>query len=367
MQKYIIILLLGLLLIHCATTTESTFDDEQATTFDNASTAYSPQGSGGGFGVSINGPSSIDGNFGGAGTCYSDEVKQETNTVNLVFLLDRSASMSGWMWDSSINELEKFINDPKSSGINVALSYFPAIPFDAHCDEKLYESPHIPFGVLPSNSSELVTSLKNTVPDGGGTPLYGGMSGTYSWLVPYAIQLKGEQTLLIIVSDGSPNTCGYSYDTKEELANLAATAFQSGVKTATIGLTGANLTTLGEIAKSGGTDMVINITYDPTALYETLNIIRNGFQCEYVFDKSQVFDPGQWFVQYLSSNGFPDWIIPRVSDKTECSTVHGWYYDNNSSPTTLTLCPKPCEIVTFDDNFTLQLAFGCPADHGIIK
>ncbi|MBT7752916.1 MAG: VWA domain-containing protein, partial [Gammaproteobacteria bacterium] len=133
MQKYIIILLLGLLLIHCATTTESTFDDEQATAFDSASTAFSPQGSGGGFGVSINGPSSIDGNFGGAGTCYSDEVKQETNVVNLVFLLDRSASMSGFMWDNSINELEKFINDPKSSGINVALSYFPAIPFDAHC------------------------------------------------------------------------------------------------------------------------------------------------------------------------------------------------------------------------------------------
>ena len=364
MQKYIIALFLGVLLIHCAVARESDTisEDEQD---KSATFTLSSSGIGGGFNPDYSSP--VDGNFGGAGTCYSDEVKQETQAVNMVILLDRSGSMSGFRWDTSVIELEKFIVDPKSFGINIALSYFPALPYDAHCDEKLYEKPYIPFGLLPINSSTLTTSLNNVIPDGGGTPLYGAMLGTYNWLIPYATHASGEQTMLLIVSDGSPNTCGYVLDAKEELAKIAGDALKTGVKTATIGLSGANLAVLNHIAKAGGTDVAVDITYDTSALYKTLNVIRNSFQCEYIFDKTQTFDPGQWFVQYLSSNGFPDWIIPRVANKTECSKKHGWYYDDNTDPSKLILCAKACDILTFDDDFTLQLAFGCPGDHGIVK
>jgi len=93
MQKIIIALLLCVFVVHCAASQESTFDDNDANVENSGNTTLTI-GTGGGFSIGdTNKNPSIDGNFGGAGTCYSDEVKQETNVVNLVFLLDRSASM----------------------------------------------------------------------------------------------------------------------------------------------------------------------------------------------------------------------------------------------------------------------------------
>jgi hypothetical protein len=364
MHKYAITLLLGILLLHCAASQESTFDDySQESQSDKAT-----KGTGGGFSFNTNNePPSVDGNFGGAGTCYSDEVKQEIQNVNMVILLDRSGSMMGFRWDTSISELGKFIKDPKSSGINTALSYFPALPDDISCDEKLYEAPYIQFGVLPYNSNIIISSLNSIIPNGGGTPLYSAMLGTYNWLISYAQKNSSSQSLVLIVSDGDPNTCTYPYNSKEELGDLAELAFDSGVKTVTIALNGANLVTLDYIAYKGGTNAAVNIMYDTTALYTALNTIRSSFQCEYVFDQPATFDPEMWFVKYLSSNGFPDWLIPRVENKTECENQHGWYYDDNKNPAKLTLCTKACEILTFDENFTLQLAFGCPSGSDIVK
>lgn len=365
MRKYFFVFILCFFAFHCAASQESTFDDDLAMLDANSSKTV---GSGGGFVFDINDePPSVDGNFGGAGTCYSDEVKQEIQNVNMIILLDRSGSMMGSRWATSVSELGKFIKDPKSSGINTALTYFPALPNDISCDEKLYETPYIQFGVLPYNSNIIITSLNNIVPNGAGTPLYAAMLGTYNWLISYAQKNSSSQSLVLIVSDGDPNTCTYPYNTKEELGDLAELAFDSGVKTVTIALNGANLITLDYIAYKGGTNAAVNIMYDTTALYTALDTIRSSFHCEYVFDQPTTFDPEMWFVKYLSSNGFPDWLIPRVENKTECENQHGWYYDDNKNPAKLTLCAKACEILTFDENFTLQLAFGCSVEGKVVK
>ena len=159
----------------------------------------------------------------------------------------------------------------------------------------------------------------------------------------------------------------YPYNSKEELGDLAEVALNSDIKTVTIALNGANLVTLDYIAYKGGTNAAVNIMYDATSLYTALNMIRNSFQCEYIFEQPTSFDPELWFVKYLSSNGFPDWLIPNVENKTECENQHGWYYDDNKNPTKLTLCAKACEILAFDENFTLQLAFGCSAEDSVVK
>lgn len=351
---------------HCAVAPESRLDDN----YNIGYVSSSSQGVGGNnnFTLDIDDDDFSDnGNFGGAGTCYADEVEQESLKINIVFLLDRSASMSGYIWSTAILQLEKFIKDKKASDINVALSYFPSLPDDLVCDEKEYESPVIPFGTLPGNANNLINSLITVQPSGSGTPLFGGMIGTYNWLIPFASTVPGEQTILLILSDGTPNTCSHSYNSKQELHDTAANALSEGVKTGTIALAGANLTILNEIAKGGGTKGTIDITYDPTELHEALNQIRNSFQCEYKFDTIGTFDPDKWFVKYISSNGFPDWIIPRVLNKSECSSKHGWYYDDNVNPKKITLCDQACEILSFDNDFLLKIAFGCPDDPDVIK
>jgi hypothetical protein len=50
------------------------------------------------------------------------------------------------------------------------------------------------------------------------------------------------------------------------------------------------------------------------------------------------------------------------SSSAGCSgtTNDGWYYDNASAPSTVTLCPKTCSTVKADGNPQIELLLGCP-------
>ena len=195
-------------------------------------------------------------------------------------------------------------------------------------------------------------------PKGSSTPMYVALKGTYDWVVPYATSSGYDKTVVVLVSDGSPSTCDSNDGEASSFYNLVSQAAQKNVLTAAIGIGSANVSILDTIAFAGGTSSSSDITGNVHLLTQQFQQIRNSFQCSYRFNHYN-FDPNQWYVEYISSNGFPDWLLPRLESQVECEKNHGWYYDNNDNPTELTLCPKACEILNFDDNFTLRFAFGC--------
>jgi hypothetical protein len=69
-------------------------------------------------------------------------------------------------------------------------------------------------------------------------------------------------------------------------------------------------------------------------------------------------DPGAVSVQVVESPGSPAQDIPHVADASHCSG-RGWYYDNNTNPKQILLCPSTCDWVQTLTNAELNIDTGC--------
>src|SRR5579859_3686132 len=74
-----------------------------------------------------------DASFGGRGAadgdaaplCAEDVEAAERVPLDLVLLIDRSASMQGLKWEMLTKALTSFVGDPRSAGLGVGLQFFP--------------------------------------------------------------------------------------------------------------------------------------------------------------------------------------------------------------------------------------------------
>jgi len=297
--------------------------------------------------------------MGGGRPCYVDNINDEQVDLDMIVVLDRSGSM-GNKWGIAINALSAFFNDTQASGIYAAITYFPSAKSPGNsCDVGLYISPDVTLGQLPNHAATLEVSMLNEVADGGSTPLYGALKGTYDWAVPYQQNNPSHRTIVVLASDGAPNTCPGSQNTATQLALLAEQAYNAGVETYVIGMAGASMNILHSIAMSGGSDQAYDISSSVTMFYDKMKEIQKLFNCEYILPQDSSLDMNKVIVEYISSVSLPDWNIPRVSDASECNTTAGWYFDDNVNPSIITLCDLACDLVVSDPDPKLSFAFGC--------
>jgi hypothetical protein len=53
-------------------------------------------------------------------------------------------------------------------------------------------------------------------------------------------------------------------------------------------------------------------------------------------------------------------LISKVDDASQCgATQGGWYFDNNASPTKITLCPATCDPMLKTTGSGLDVLIGC--------
>ena len=69
-------------------------------------------------------------------------------------------------------------------------------------------------------------------------------------------------------------------------------------------------------------------------------------------------DWNQVKVEYSAGGTPPPVLIPKVSSSAQCSG-DGWYYDNNTNPTQVNLCPATCTKVQADPKAKIDLLLGC--------
>lgn len=313
---------------------------------------------------------------GGDEVCATSAVEATLTPINMFIMFDKSGSMeSNNKWTDARNALVKFIQDPSAAGLRVALRFFPE---NDGCDDNVCSidacsQPKVDIGTLTADQggadaqeTALVDAIQSAQTlSNYGTPMYAALGGAEKWAAEYVAAKPNEKAVVVLVTDGSPNGCNESINA---ISSLAADAQASSeVLTYAVGLKGSNEGDMNAIASAGGTssgffvDAGANAVNDLVAALQTIQ--GSQVACEFSMPQTDgngnSIDPEKVNVLY-SSQGGAEVTIGQVSDAGSCTDqVGGWYYDDPSAPSTITLCPSTCAAVQSDQAAKVSVEFGC--------
>jgi hypothetical protein len=320
--------------------------------------------SGGGGSGGFNATQSGGNGSGGEETCLEEEAAAQELKLNMLVVLDRSASM-GIKWDQSVTALTDFFNDPGSNGIAAAMNYFPEPGVVDTCNPNHYNPPDVAFGDLTAYAPTLITSMQGQSAAGVDTPMYGALYGSYQFAQTYQDSVPDEIVIVVFASDGEPNGCPSNENDPMVVAQLAdATLAYNGVRTFVIAIQGSDINALDMIAAAGGTMQAFDVTMDTTLFKQKMDEIRTQvLACEFIIPDSQMgtFDPTKVNVRYIHGGVGPTEDIPQADDLADCGNDPGWYYDDPANPTKIFLCPATCDAVQADPDAEVKFVFGCPS------
>ena len=251
-----------------------------------------------------------------------------------------------------------FCNDPASHGIGAGMLLFPYSAWD--CDLMHYETLTVPIDVLPANAFALTNAMPADAL-GTGTPTYPALKGALMQATAYQDAHPTHKVIVVLATDGDPNGCD---DAIDDIAGLATSALgYDGVRTYVIGVPGATIANLDKIAVGGGTTAAYDVTKDITQFSATIAQIRLvGLGCDFQIPpppQGQALDPDKVNFSYTPKGvGNPTTLL-RASDLADCNGKPGWYYDSNTGPTKITLCPASCTTVQADSSAKVSVLFGC--------
>lgn len=223
--------------------------------------------------------------------CNSGEPPEEPTPVDIFVVLDRSGSM-GSQWDASVTALTAFVNDAESEGTGVAMNFFPAssAPTGETCDEDYYDPPQVPLDILPGAAASIITAMNSVVASGPNTPTYGALYGTYVSATDRQDNEPDRQVVVVLATDGQPNSCPAPQNDTEVIAGLATAAYNyNGVETYVIAIQGSNLVALNTIAAAGNTGQAIDVSSDISAFLAAMETVRNSVLPDE--DGDGLFDP----------------------------------------------------------------------------
>jgi uncharacterized protein YegL len=326
-----------------ATTTTTT-----ATTSTSSGT-----GTGGTGGVNLDGGGGSDDDA----ACVSTSAMAHRVPVDIVFLIDQSGSMEGTKWMTVQSALPAFFNDPASDGIGAGLLFLPYSPWD--CNLADYETLTVPIAPLPGNAFNLTNAIPASAL-GVGTPTYPALQGALMQATAHQEANPTHKVVVVLTTDGDPNGCDMAIPDIEALA-AGALSFD-GVKTFVIGVPGATIANLDDIAAAGGTTSAFDVTQDITKFAGAIAQIRTEtLGCDFAMPPpppGQSLNPDEVNFSYTPNGSGMPTVLLRVDDPASC-TGPGWYYDNNTSPTKITLCPASCSTVEDDTSAVVNVLFGC--------
>jgi len=73
----------------------------------------------------------------------------------------------------------------------------------------------------------------------------------------------------------------------------------------------------------------------------------------------QTLDPTTVAVNYQMGGVAPGMKLPRVQTAADCTASGGWYFDDNATPTMISLCPATCTSIQSDPDANVKLELGC--------
>jgi hypothetical protein len=306
--------------------------------------------------------------------CSSTSATAKPLPVDIFVLFDRSDSMdigvTGYTgdggytflsrWDSVKQALTNFVMSPAAAGLSVGLGFFPSTGF-SDCSLPEYSKPAVPIDVLPGVAPAFIAAMNATYPNGG-TPTLPAMQGA----IDYARQretMLGRRTAIALATDGEPNECNSTVQTVSDAAAMAAA---SGIYTFVIGV-GSSMQSFSAIAMAGGTGTAYQVeNATPTALataFKGIQMQAARLACTFMVPPpppGEMLDPFKVSVTFTpTASPTQSFGIGIVPARTDCGTMGGWYVDDLTNPTKLTLCDASCQKVNGAGEGSLSLLFGC--------
>ena len=317
-----------------------------------------------------------------------------TSPVAMFIMQDRSSSMvmggngaSAMSWDNSAAAVKAFVEDPLSQGIDVGLGAFPAganNTFDCNAGTDC-GMPVVPIAALTGNATTgnapaIVNAYTSLRPQGlAFTPTECALRGMINTCLVYMSQsTTGEKCVAVLVTDGTPTQCNQD---ENALSQIIADGHSKGVETFTLGLPGADLNVLNQYAQKGGSGAAIDVTAGSAAFVKALNDIRGKVQertviqtplkCQWKIPAPQPdeppLNPKEVNVQYTPPGAAPV-QFGHVMSMADCpASGNGWYYDNETAPTQVLLCPATCDSIKTVIDARIDIVFHCPTKPYVVQ
>jgi hypothetical protein len=315
-------------------------------------------GQGGG---SVNAISAVSDGSGGTMNCATAEAKVVRDPIDMVFVLDRSASMGG-KWSKTVKALTELVKDEVSAGVFVGVNFIPHPSDEKSCNPSLWSPPTVKMGELPGHAATVISGL-NSVTVGGDTPTYGALKGTYDFAVDRQKSNGGRKVVVVFGSDGDPCCGACPVEDLQGIGKLAAEArVNSNIDTYVIAIEGSVVANLDKIASAGGTGKAIDLTTNIDSFSAKLQDIRNSaLGCSYDIPtpKEGSLDPALVNVVYYANDKAVGDTIAQAADEKSCDAKGGWFYDVASAPKQIVLCPSSCATVQSNKQAQVKLVFGC--------
>jgi len=310
--------------------------------------------------------------------CAAETQKAERLPVSMYVMWDQSLSMACLgpnlvdRWTPVKTAFLNFIGAPAAAGIGVGIQYFSN---GDSCDANAYFNPDVPIAPLPGNAQAITNSLNNHRPTGL-TTTAPALQGAINQAVDFKRKNPTHVAIVVLVTDGQPNLCG---DKNAVIAAAqAGLAGNPSVKTYVIGITaeGAacwadtnppNVPDLDAVANAGGTQtaLIVDSTQNTAGqqFLDKMEQIRKSsvLPCDFAIPKPRTGLPNfnevkvSWTPGGAGSATKP---LPKVTNEAACNG-DGWFFDNNSSPKSIRLCPASCATVTADKQGALNVTLGC--------
>jgi hypothetical protein len=313
---------------------------------------------------------------GGFDSCAQSTIRGDRIPVQMYIMVDRSQSMLlDQKWAGASAALTAFFQDEDSAGLSIALRFFPDDLPVAGCDDPACNitscgTPLVPLGQLneyPASADPhqqaLVAAVASRNPNGQ-TPTYAALGGAEQWAEANAAE--GVKTAVVLVTDGEPNGC--PPEDAGSIAQLAADArTNADIFTYAIGMEGANIGELDQIAVAGGTDNAFviggtTIHADLIAAFESIGTapIECSFAVPDAASVGQPVDLNLVNLTYSTGGDEDPETIPQVGGSADCGSDAGWYYDDPNDPMEIHLCPASCtQVQNGPAGASLDVVLGC--------
>jgi hypothetical protein len=245
-----------------------------------------------------------------------------------------------------------------------------------------YVNADVEIAPLPGNAAAINSSLDghmgSTV-----TPTPPALQGAVQHAQTWAQGHPGHVVIVVLVTDGQPNTCGSDGGNAIADVQAAAAAGLAGapkIVTYVVGITAQGQTCifdqnppneddLNAVAMAGGSDRAFLVDTSVgdavKQFFDAVSAIqaKTSLPCEYAIPQasgSGKVDPKKVNLTYASGAGQSNDVLLAMGGLSQCDpNTGGWYYDDPQTPTKIELCPSTCSQVSSDDNGKVHLVLGC--------